>query len=102
MIDVSEHDTNLLLAVDWDISGGQGGASGMHGRPGEGGQGGEGGVGCTWCVQAIPSRTNPGINFSVLGKCTTVLDMRVVEAGEFALVRRYVKALCRDLLPFFS
>lgn len=42
------------------------------------------------------------IFFLVLGKCTTVLDMRVVEAGEFALVRRYVcQSPCRDLVPFF-
>lgn len=47
-IEVSEHDTNLLLVVDWDVSGGIGGASGIHGRPGDGGQSGQGGQGCTW------------------------------------------------------
>lgn len=52
MIEVSEHDTNLLLAVDWDVSGGKGGESGVHGSPGEGGQGGAGGAGCAWYVDS--------------------------------------------------
>lgn len=48
MIKVADHDTNLLLAVDWDVSAGKGGDSGIHGNPGEGGLGGDGGAGCTW------------------------------------------------------
>jgi len=47
---VNEQDTNLLLALDWDIGGGKGGNSGVHGNPGDGGEGGDGGVGCTWYV----------------------------------------------------
>lgn len=39
---------DLLVPVQWDISGGRGGLSGSHGDPGDGGLGGEGGNGCKW------------------------------------------------------
>lgn len=43
-----ESNTHLLMAVSWDIRGGQGGIAGMHGTPGAGGIGGRGGAGYTW------------------------------------------------------
>ncbi|KAK0111096.1 hypothetical protein ONS95_001474 [Cadophora gregata] len=44
-IRVHEDDMCLLLALDWDNSGGQGGSQGQHGMPGSGGRGGRGGRG---------------------------------------------------------
>ncbi|CUS12727.1 unnamed protein product [Tuber aestivum] len=57
---VNEQDANLLLALDWDISGGKGGDSGVHGNPGDGGEGGDGGVGCT-CSRATIMHVVAGV-----------------------------------------
>ena len=45
---VDEENIHLLLAVQWDLSGGQGGEPGRHGKSGNGGKGGPGGRGHTW------------------------------------------------------
>lgn len=92
IIEVSEHDTNLLLAVDWDVSGGRGGDCGIHGNPGEGGQGGEGGAGFTWYIRIIHSLSNyrPLIFTSMPGKHMMGSDMLAVGVGECARVKRYV------------
>lgn len=45
---VDEENIHLLLAVQWDIRGGQGGEPGRHGKPGKGGKGGRGGKGYKW------------------------------------------------------
>jgi hypothetical protein len=45
---VREEDVHLLLAVHWDVRGGNGGSPGRHGEPGRGGKGGAGGAAFTW------------------------------------------------------
>ncbi|KAE9381855.1 hypothetical protein N431DRAFT_291247, partial [Stipitochalara longipes BDJ] len=45
---VDENNTHLLLATNWEVSGGKGGPAGQHGSPGPGGKGGKGGLGVTW------------------------------------------------------
>ncbi|KAK5651900.1 hypothetical protein OQA88_11559 [Cercophora sp. LCS_1] len=47
-ITIHDDDTDLLLPLTYDVSGGQGGLSGDHGMPGEGGRGGRGGDPCNW------------------------------------------------------
>lgn len=49
-VTVHEEDTDLLLPLEYDVSGGAGGASGEHGEPGDGGTGGLGGEGYVWYV----------------------------------------------------
>ncbi|PVH72749.1 hypothetical protein DL98DRAFT_576655 [Cadophora sp. DSE1049] len=53
-IRVREDDMCLLIALDWDNSGGQGGAQGQHGIPGSGGRGGRGGHGHSWVEHHDP------------------------------------------------
>jgi hypothetical protein len=52
MIDimVDDAESNLLMAIDWDVKGGAGGKVGLHGRPGKGGEKGRGGKGHEWLV----------------------------------------------------
>ncbi|KAK3319584.1 hypothetical protein B0T19DRAFT_478693 [Cercophora scortea] len=45
---VHDDDTDLLLPLAYNVSGGQGGLSGDHGMPGEGGRGGRGGDSYAW------------------------------------------------------
>ena len=45
---VDQDNIHLLLAVHWDIQGGEGGPPGRHGEPGRGGIGGKGGLGHKW------------------------------------------------------
>ncbi|KAK4096032.1 hypothetical protein N658DRAFT_65471 [Parathielavia hyrcaniae] len=47
-VTVHDDDTDLLLPLKYNVSGGQGGDSGDHGMPGEGGRGGQGGEGYVW------------------------------------------------------
>jgi hypothetical protein len=46
---LDENNTHLLMAVKYDVRGGQGGNPGQHGQPGDGGTGGRGGDGHKWC-----------------------------------------------------
>jgi hypothetical protein len=52
-IHVDEDKTHLLVAVDWEVKGGQGGPPGQHGTPGLGGKGGPGGQPLSWSVCMI-------------------------------------------------
>lgn len=45
---VEEGQTELLHAIDFDVSGGKGGEPGQHGSPGPGGPGGSGGKAVVW------------------------------------------------------
>lgn len=49
-VTVHEEDTDLLLPLEYNVSGGAGGNSGEHGEPGDGGTGGLGGEGHVWYV----------------------------------------------------
>lgn len=82
-IEVAEQNTDLLLGVDWDISGGMGGASGVHGNRGEGGKSGEGGDQFTWQVY-------DGIGYSCCGGAKVCTCSKFVQTNKYISYTRPV------------
>ncbi|KAI0965132.1 hypothetical protein F4678DRAFT_467800 [Xylaria arbuscula] len=78
---VHEDQVHLLMAVQWDLSGGKGGQPGGHGRPGCGGKGGKGGKEHEW-------KQRIGYDYICTSRCvggdTTTNYSSLVRTLEFA------------------
>ncbi|KAF2738548.1 hypothetical protein EJ04DRAFT_573709 [Polyplosphaeria fusca] len=62
-VTVHDEDTDLLVPLQYNVSGGPGGVSGEHGEPGDGGTGGRGGAPFAWTEKHsnyVSAHTNPG------------------------------------------
>ncbi|KAN0083855.1 hypothetical protein V8E54_002943 [Elaphomyces granulatus] len=75
---VDDAESNLLMAINWDVRGGAGGQAGQHGQPGKGGEKGRGGKGHEWEVQI-------GYKFSCTNGC--IGESGSIEPKSDALVR---------------